>query len=730
MTKEQKKLLRQIIEDLLQNNGLISGLADPLFLDQSHLKQLINLPDLLSTILGQWTRLKALAEAVASTGIGQQRIEALILATALKTVETCILDLKAQCQPHLETLNSAILKNLTDQLPAQQAIAALHKLSQNLHDVCSTEIVPLQQLCGPEQPQPIQQRVSPTLLIITSPISIVKDTIKSPTGEVIFEFEPQSASNALCQLHKKHGIVAVKRFQMVNLSLIERASVYNAALHLLAIHPLELSAKIIITPPEGGQKLLVNYLVTKDKTMTIHFLQHAPLLLPTTFNALNAVKQHLLTRYKLQAFLEEGASWQLEELNQVANALSKLNNRPHDLIALEGCTLIRVKDSKDDNPDAKVGGFYTPAKHTLTLTDKAFTLNTERFFGTVNNLCPYSHGIILHEMGHIIEFHDWRAQRKQIDQALQTIEAQLIENQKLSQNYRKQYEGIKLACEQDLEVFQKESDTKQAELLKELENAIQEFIEVRENIRITFNQAITAFGSAQDAAPNGNSQEALLFKALLSQLFAMLSALHSINFSNQQLTLADLALIQDAQTKVQAAEMQFKQVLAGKEKEYAYLAYQVRSLLEQILDILKLYPQINQHIDTLRISYRKRVTEDKQKREELERQQALAKTQAMDIWLEQQTVCSEMQLKLLAVTKEHAHQLLQGEAPTPCLQTFITFVNERKIFPITLYAKLEWDSGNMSEFFAEAYQLFLNDPETLQLASQELYDWFEQAKYL
>jgi hypothetical protein len=731
VTSEQKQRLQDIIKALMHYNSLISKLIDPLFADTNYLEQVMNLPDLLSGLLAQWAMLKHLAEEIASNSRlekNMQKIEALILATALKTVEESVLELRVQSTQHIETLKVASSKNLLQQQPAQQAMEALSDLCQKLDTACTNEIGSLKQLCNADQPLIIQERVFPTLLIITGPISITSDKIHSPTGEIIFEFEPLGASSALCQMHKQHGIVGIRRIQITTLSTIERAALYNAALHLLALHPLNLAAKIVISPPAGGQKLLVQYHITREKTITIRFEQYAPLILPITFKTLDDAKQHLRTHYQIQAFLEEEVSWQLEELNQIANALSKLDKRPQDLITLAGCTLKRIKESKDDNPDAKTGGYYTPKDHTLTLTNVAFTSN-ERFYG-IKNLCPYSHGVILHEMGHVIELHELRIQRKQDNKDIQLLEIKLKEGQELSQKYKKQYQGIKLVCEQEWEEFLKETEGAQANLLNALEQAKQEATEIYQGIQAAYEWAIDAYNNACDAAPEGNSQEARQFQAFLKPLYAMLEALKQARLSNRDLSLADLAQAQEAWMKVQAAETVLKQSLAGVEKEYAKLAYHARLLLRQVLEVARLYIPARQEENLRRASYRKRVKEDDLKAKDLTVQHTTVKSQAMEIWTSQQEVCFTIQQKILSISTDQIIKLDQENTSTLCLQKFIAFVKTNNIAPITLYAKQEWEKGNMSEFFAEAYHLFLNDPETLQIASLALYTWFEQSSYL
>jgi hypothetical protein len=67
---------------------------------------------------------------------------------------------------------------------------------------------------------------------------------------------------------------------------------------------------------------------------------------------------------------------------------------------------------------------------------------------------------------------------------------------------------------------------------------------------------------------------------------------------------------------------------------------------------------------------------------------------------------------------------------TARLKKFIQFAESNRIHPITNYALQELKRGNASEFFAESYHLFLNDPGFLNRASPKLYQYFASGTYL
>lgn len=63
-----------------------------------------------------------------------------------------------------------------------------------------------------------------------------------------------------------------------------------------------------------------------------------------------------------------------------------------------------------------------------------------------------------------------------------------------------------------------------------------------------------------------------------------------------------------------------------------------------------------------------------------------------------------------------------------CLLRFTGLVSQLRVSPITPYAAEKWGTRD-SEFFAEAYTLFLNDPDILAWISPTLHAWFATGEY-
>jgi hypothetical protein len=78
--------------------------------------------------------------------------------------------------------------------------------------------------------------------------------------------------------------------------------------------------------------------------------------------------------------------------------------------------------------------------------------------------------------------------------------------------------------------------------------------------------------------------------------------------------------------------------------------------------------------------------------------------------------------------KAAADETLADSGETKRVQKFVDFVTDKGIDPITQYAKDNWP-GNPEEFYADAYAMFLTDPEALKAASGDLFDWFKAGNY-
>jgi hypothetical protein len=72
---------------------------------------------------------------------------------------------------------------------------------------------------------------------------------------------------------------------------------------------------------------------------------------------------------------------------------------------------------------------------------------------------------------------------------------------------------------------------------------------------------------------------------------------------------------------------------------------------------------------------------------------------------------------------------LAGKAQDRRVTHFVDFVNKNQIKPFTKYARDNW-LDKPGEFFAEAYSLWVTDPEFLKANFKVLSDWFDAKNYL
>ncbi|MGW0661109.1 hypothetical protein [Streptodolium elevatio] len=71
----------------------------------------------------------------------------------------------------------------------------------------------------------------------------------------------------------------------------------------------------------------------------------------------------------------------------------------------------------------------------------------------------------------------------------------------------------------------------------------------------------------------------------------------------------------------------------------------------------------------------------------------------------------------------------QKTATSVCLERFLAQVQALGVAPFTFYAESSWAKNKKGELFAEAYTMFVNEPETLRWISPGLHDWFVRREY-
>ena len=101
-------------------------------------------------------------------------------------------------------------------------------------------------------------------------------------------------------------------------------------------------------------------------------------------------------------------------------------------------------------------------------------------------------------------------------------------------------------------------------------------------------------------------------------------------------------------------------------------------------------------------------------------------SKAQDDWFASGKVRAAARAKLSATRA--TLKTTGGSGNTARVQAFVAFVKKEKIPPLTKYAKDNWPK-HPEEFFAEAFSLWLNDPEYLKSQAPTLKTWFDTGKH-
>lgn len=166
----------------------------------------------------------------------------------------------------------------------------------------------------------------------------------------------------------------------------------------------------------GADTMYTHLSFAEPGTCQIRF-EPAPVLV--VFSPLTDVgleKSVLVDRYELKAITEvDGAVWTPVELHQLDSALAKVP--PADKAVLRGLTFVRKKTSPEDSEATSEAGSYRFSNRTITLLDAGFSERDYGFIGLGEEIGPYSHWTILHEVGHAVEKYRWEMEYRQWDTA-------------------------------------------------------------------------------------------------------------------------------------------------------------------------------------------------------------------------------------------------------------------------------------------------------------------------
>ena len=740
MTEEQKKKLREIIGKLRNFLKLIETIWGPF--GRGHKDDFAIALQMLTTAFAELVQaladLRALKEAVqkqstasssAQTPDQGSSIEFQILglaSTALGAATKLLNDNKAKWIELLQNQDLGTYNTLAE-------------WCKEAGPIYNSEIDALETLLNISPVNQIKINTTPILQIGTA-ATTTELTVLGQT--ITLDEDVLSESKVLSQLCSRFGLKKVYIPPGTVLARPERKILFNTALSILQLTPcLNLVVNALVPLPaleNVPQKAYTRFTFARDGILTIKLECRSLPSLTTLYNYPSpaAAKKTLQETWKIAAFVDsENAHWTLEELMEVTQALNKIP--PRDRPALQGCTFIRIADGPTDSDLAKENGSYDFNKNQLCLTNGAFKLNQTTFVGTGANVGPASCHAILHEVGHAVELMEWRTQGNEGKLAMEQSKQKILQLESTLANLQEQLAVLDAQQKQQIAAYEKAAEEQVAQLANECDNlaAQQKWSKTKCNTLVNqcvtaYNGAIAAYNEAIKSIPRSISMKITdEFDKQLSGLIDLLKALKP-----DAITLVQL---QDVQAHQQAAKQIEVRLLQDKNeaKFSCTAAYQnVCVLIGQTIEAFTLLHTCSQQLAEKSTAFTQLSQTRKQREQELAQPSAKQTAITQDIatikaqLLETKTLLGQQGEDDFSLLIEQNKKFTSSNR-TRRLTAFVMIVKEHNIEPFTPYAQSEWAKGKPQEFFAEAYHIFLNDPEFMQMAAPALYEWFASGKY-
>jgi len=377
------------------------------------------------------------------------------------------------------------------------------------------------------------------------------------------------------------------------------------------------------------------------------------------------------------------------EISDVLGALELLKRRaPQDIPALKGVDLIRVPSLGGKTAgEFSVGGGVSQgstaaSKPSLKLADSAFDANTSQFFGGGPDSppVPASFQIILHEVGHAVEAGDFRLAQEGLVKASAELDAA---GQRLREESTTFDADLKEAKSKGkLSEFYK----KRAESHKKNEEAqAKASARVREEAGKVENTKVTA----STVQPLKDEAAAMSISAANS-LTAAKSAVQALRPDEVQSSAAYVKAVEDTAAAITSFALDAQ---AGKGA--------IDDL--ELVVIQKVFDRDRAHFELLRAQTAREHTH--RAIFPLDRT-----VQAQDAWFEAERV------------------LARARQRTRRLQKFIDLVTANNIRRFTQYSVENWQL-KPGEFYAEAYSLWLVDPDFVKTNYRVVYDFFQSGDH-
>jgi hypothetical protein len=379
------------------------------------------------------------------------------------------------------------------------------------------------------------------------------------------------------------------------------------------------------------------------------------------------------------------------EISDVLAALELLKRRaPKDITALKGVELIRVPSlGGNEAGEFFAGDSAAGVKPYLKLADSAFTADNAQFYGGEpgSPSLPASFQVILHEVGHAVETEELRAAREDYDKASAEVDES-----------RKRMAGEKASSETEYQEA-KRKGTLAAYYKKQ--GAAHKKNEEDEQKALTHQQAAARTMASAQVAPG--ALQTLMTEAAAGSAAAA-NALTAAKAAVQTLRPDEIqgsAAYSGAIDVTAAAITQFAEdAKAGKGKidDLELIVFQKANDRDKAL--LELERAANMSARNPKATF------------PVDRAARLLRpaADAQDAWIEAE--------RILAHARGRSRRL----------QKFVDFVISNNIRRFTRYSLDQWQL-HPEEFYAEAYSLWLVDPEFVKTNYKAIYDFFENGDH-
>jgi hypothetical protein len=376
------------------------------------------------------------------------------------------------------------------------------------------------------------------------------------------------------------------------------------------------------------------------------------------------------------------------EISDVVAALELLKRRaPQDVPALKGVELIRVPALGGNTAGefsiggAQIQGSATVSKPFLKLADRAFDANPFQFSGggAASPPVPASFQVILHEVGHAVEAENLRGAREAVDQASAEEAAVKKRIQDAGATYEAEFQEAKRRGKL------KEFWAKRGKAQKENEDAQ---AKAAQKVSLETTKVKSTQVTAADIQPL-KDQSTAAGTAASDALNAGKGAVQALGSDEVQKSAAYVRAIE----ATSAAITQF----------VADAAAGLGAIDDLELIVLqKVFDRDKARFDVLKATLR---GPNPKSLQPLDRIAA-----AQDTWFEAERVSA------------------RAAQRTRRVQRFIDLVNASKIRRFTQYAVENW-LLKPGEFYAEAYSLWLVDPDFVKTNYKAVYDFFQNGDY-